>query len=401
MKVLIVNLGYPPNVVGGAEVAVHALATELARAGDGVTVASLSERPTDWRYEKDGVSARFLAAHPMGNLLLDRDRTSFQRIAWHVIGEINPSAERKIASVIVSEKPDVVHTANLIGLSTGVWRAAHKLGRPIVHTLQDYQLICPRGTMFRGGQPCRKQCPGCFSFTLRRRRDSALASEVVGISEFVLKAHTSRGYFPSARPSVIPNGFVATQVRTPQEGRVGDRLRIGFIGRFHPTKGLELLIEALGRLPADRFTAKIAGGGSPRYESELRDRAEGLPVEFLGWMPQDEFYREIDILVVPSLYHEPQGLVLLEALARAIPVVYADRGGLGEAGASRPGAVPFDPDDPKHLSAALARFIAHPGNIAALKAKMASAKLSPTVPETAATYRAIYARLCASSRRAA
>ena len=52
-------------------------------------------------------------------------------------------------------RPDVVHTHNLPGISTGIWETCRRLGRPVVHTLHDYQLLCPRTSLMRtNGEPC-------------------------------------------------------------------------------------------------------------------------------------------------------------------------------------------------------------------------------------------------------
>src|SRR5207244_2768739 len=102
----------------------------------------------------------------------------------------------------------------------------------------------------------------------------------------------------------------------------------------HPTKGVEVVLAALKQLPPRSYVAKIAGAGSPDYESRLRAISRGLAVDFLGWTPRERFYKEIDILIVPSLFSEPQGMVLVEAAGFGVPVIYANRGGLGEMGAA-------------------------------------------------------------------
>jgi len=370
MRVLILNLGYPPNTIGGAELLVQLLAREFVRRGIRTSVVSLSQNKTDWQYNDEGVRAYFINAHPMGIALLNPQRTALQKLLWHALGEANIWVARKLDAILKKERPDIVHSHSLLGLSVGAWRVAEARGVPIVHTLQDYQLLCPRGTMFRRGQPCAQQCHACALLTLRRRRASAIPAAVVGISNFILQAHLACGYFPAAIPAVIPNSSTRPRVTVRSDGASVGPLRIGFIGRLHPIKGIELLIEALKRLPRERYIAKIAGSGNADYEARLKRVASNLPIDFPGWVRHGQFYDQIDVLVVPSVYNEPQGLVLLEAASFGVPTIYANRGGLGEMGAEFAGFLPFDPAVPESLSDKLRYLIDTPSALARLKASI-------------------------------
>lgn len=363
MRVLLVNLGYPPNVVGGAELLVQSLARELADRGVRTSVLSLSQNGRDWQYDDGGVRAYFVHAHPMGIALLNPDRTLGQRVLWHALGEANIWISRKLSPILAREKPDIVNTHSLLGLSVNAWKAVRAFGRPIAHTLHDYQLLCPRGTMFRHREPCSHQCGSCRLLTARRRAASAIPAAVLGISQFILGVHSAHGYFPNAMKAVVPNGFRPPPRTQPlATAATAAPLRIGFIGRLHPVKGAELFLEALRRLPPGSYAAKVAGSGSPDYEAFLRERAQGLAVAFMGWMPREEFYRQIDLLVVPSLYHEPQGMVLIEAASFGIPVIYARRGGLSEVGAEFPRFRSFDPSRSESLAEALLAVVTQPAS---------------------------------------
>lgn len=123
----------------------------------------------------------------------------------------------------------------------------------------------------------------------------------------------------------------------PFDDEAGDEVRIGFIGRFSPIKGLDVLARAAQRL--DRFsdhrvTLVLAGDGRfvddldcGRVESEL-DRVSR--VERLGWIDRAEFFAAVDLVVVPSVWAEPFGLVAAEAMAFGRPVVVSDAGALVE-----------------------------------------------------------------------
>jgi glycosyltransferase involved in cell wall biosynthesis len=133
--------------------------------------------------------------------------------------------------------------------------------------------------------------------------------------------------FRRLNTTVIPNG-----VRLPQDPafQVGDGLlRMGFIGRLDPKKGLENLLEASAMVKADgtRFTLAIAGGGPEQYVRALRAQAAMLGLEgdvrFAGEVhnrAKRTFFEGINLLVVPS-HTENFALVVAEALASGIPVI--------------------------------------------------------------------------------
>jgi glycosyltransferase involved in cell wall biosynthesis len=114
--------------------------------------------------------------------------------------------------------------------------------------------------------------------------------------------------------------------------------RLGFAGQIIEQKGLDLLIDALALLPADkRPTLLIAGQDTQRagaYERELRGRAEQRGVaghiQWLGFLENvDDLYRQVTALACPSR-QEPLGLVPLEAARFAVPSFASRVGGFLE-----------------------------------------------------------------------
>src|SRR5262249_13327423 len=107
-------------------------------------------------------------------------------------------------------------------------------------------------------------------------------------------------------------------------------LRLLFLGRLHPIKGLENLLPAL-QLADAKATLAICGEGEPAYESQLRTLVRSLKLEdrvrFFGRVavpPREQQFHDADVCVVPS-FKESFGAVIVESLARAVPVI-AGRG---------------------------------------------------------------------------
>jgi glycosyltransferase involved in cell wall biosynthesis len=78
-------------------------------------------------------------------------------------------------------------------------------------------------------------------------------------------------------------------------------------------------------------------------------RAENLPVTFLGYVPPENLFHQIDALVVPSRWHEPFSRVVVEAFAHGVPVIAAARGGIPEIVDDGRNGWLYDPDEPGGL----------------------------------------------------
>jgi len=141
------------------------------------------------------------------------------------------------------------------------------------------------------------------------------------------EAEQSLKRFQGARAVVIPNG-----VELPQNPRRSDsngKLRLLYLGRLHPIKGIELLLEACGlvqKLLPDWHLC-IAGTGSSSYLSFLKSKVQKLGlserVEFVGEVfdeDKEALFAQSDVAVVPS-HIENFAIVVAESLARAVPVI--------------------------------------------------------------------------------
>jgi len=130
---------------------------------------------------------------------------------------------------------------------------------------------------------------------------------------------------------------------------------IGLIGQVSPHKGHDDAIEAIRQLGSN-FRLLIAGEGDASYKDALKKKATDLPVQFVGFAPQPQFFEEIDILIVPS-WEEPFGIVLLEAMAAGIPVVATAAGGPQEIISDPAEGVLVPPRDPAVLASAIKSLV--------------------------------------------
>jgi glycosyltransferase involved in cell wall biosynthesis len=236
MRILLANTGHPSAIKGGAEAAVLDLAHALARRGHSVALVVHHGGRELTLDEDEGVRVYAL---PNRNLYFAFDGTKRPaplRLAWHALDGANPLMAAAFGEVLEREKPDVVNTHVLAGLSQLVWREAYRRAIPIVHYLHEYGAMCPRGSGVRDGRLCTSPCLPCGVLTVPRKRLSRLVDTVVGVSRFTLERHLAWGFFPEAARAVIPNIFTGLAF-TPRTVPADAPLRLGYFGRLIPDKG--------------------------------------------------------------------------------------------------------------------------------------------------------------------
>jgi glycosyltransferase involved in cell wall biosynthesis len=388
MKVLLVNIFYVPYVVGGAERFLQVLAESLVQAGHEVVVVSLGRGPT--RVERlNGVKVYYIGVKVLPWPVDTRKKPNLLRPFWHILDTYNPWRARKAAEIIETERPDVVHTNNLWGFSVALWPLVKSRGLPLVHTLHDYYLMCPLMGMYHRGRNCPSQCFACRLYGSARRRFSGLCNAVVGVSEFVLRRHRQAGYFegtPQARVIYNPTRLHAGERKDPPRGP----LRLGFLGSVAPNKGIELLLQTLAGVPPAQWQLKVAGRGVPPYVDYLRRRYPMGNVEFLGFIEPEDFFQAIDVNVVPSLWHEPLGMTVLESYAHGVPVIGSRRGGIPEIIEDGRTGFLFEPENPQGLKEAVLRFIEDPGLASRMRDGVLAKATEYAPQKTAMEYLRIY-----------
>ncbi len=136
------------------------------------------------------------------------------------------------------------------------------------------------------------------------------------------------------------------------------RPTILFVGRHEPRKGLAVLLDAMGHLPAD-VHLWVAGEGPET--AELRQRSAGDPrIEWLGRISESEKIARLgaaDVLCAPSLSGESFGVVLLEAMAARAAVVASELPGYANVARADRDALLVPPGDAMALAGALRRVL--------------------------------------------
>ncbi len=260
-------------------------------------------------------------------------------------------------------------------ISPGAYTLAQKLGVPIIHYLHNYRMGCVNGFGFTKGQDCQKCTQGNFihgvtgkcwrgslpqsavmAILLADVRRRGLFDQVrrwVAISHSQKEAHVRMG-IPEDRIDVVHHFLDCdTGAEIPAFPLEGYGL---FIGRLSPEKGVDRLLEAWSKLGNNRRLV-IAGDGPDMQSLQAQAASLNLGnVTFLGFVEraaQKELWSGAAFSIVPSVWQEPFGLVVLEAWARGRPVVAHRIGALPEIITDGSNGFLADPNDPDDLASVI------------------------------------------------
>ncbi len=359
MKITYINTLYrPEKIIGGAERSVELLAQWLKNKHQ---VSVISLHPSRGIFEKnlDGVQVTYIGLQNLYWPFEQRNKDPLPKLLWHILDTWNVAMARMIKSILEKQGPDIVHTHVLTGFSSSVWQSAKQLHVPIVHTLHDYSLLCPKSTMFKNGKNCQ-HCLDCTVLAVPRIRSTNSVDAVTGVSQYILNRHLELGAFKKTPIRTVISNMSEHFHEKAHYNLIPGQLRLGFMGRLHPTKGVEVLLECVMKLANPSITLYIAGSGSSEYESYLKTRFVGSNIHFLGFVRPEFLFEKIDVLVVPSLWHEPLARVCVDALEYGIPVIGSRRGGIVNLIVDGENGFLFEPGQPTELSRIIKYIKSHP-----------------------------------------
>lgn len=313
---------------------------------------------------------------------------AFGRALWSL------EAKKNMSRLIADFQPDIVHAHNLYThLSPSVLAACHKANVPVVLSIHDYALLSANYALWAGDHSMdvtsrsilataqtrfiKGSFTATFALDVIRAIHERLHLYDRYIARYLAPSHAVKDLFVACgynekKIFVDPLFFDAPI----QKFKTDDDGYVLFAGRIESYKGADRLIEAMRYFPGTSLV--VAGSGS--QEQRLRKQAEGRAVIFAGQLSAKELWekmRRARVVVVPSLWQEPFGLVVLEAMAQGTPVVVSDRGALPEIVEDGISGAVFRADDPSDLVRVLEPYISRPAF--ALKQGRAAAERAETL----------------------
>lgn len=400
MRILLLCHGLPPESVGGVQQHVDGLARALVALGHEVHCYARAARPG----EPQGAFAT-VPGNPAVTSVAYRWEGVDSLAAMY---ECRPMAEALraflAARAAAGERFDVAHVHHLTGMSTDSVAVLKQAGIPVVLTLHDYWLFCPRGQMFhRREEVCESapvaRCAECLAATFPWWLDAATgAAKVEALHErarAVLLA-ADRLVVPSARAmppfvalgvpperfTVVENGVDTEALATlpPPVPHAGP-LRLGYFGTLMASKGLHVAIDAVRQQPRGTVSLAIHGNAVPYHGDEtylnrcFQRLLPGDAIAYRGPYGLDELparMADVDVLLAPALWHEAFGLTVREALAAGRPVLVSRVGGLQDAVADGVQGFVLPPGDVAAWAQAIGRFVREPGLVGTMGKKARS-----------------------------
>jgi glycosyltransferase involved in cell wall biosynthesis len=335
MRLLIINYEFPP-LGGGAGNATACLAREWALAGHSVEILTGGFRGLPAREELDGYTIRRLP-------------TPRAEQGQCSVPEMCAVMAASCISAVFGPKPDLVIAFFSIPGGPAAW---------LLHLLRGVPYI----VSLRGGDVPGFDAKNLAALHAITNPLTALiwrnARAVVGNSAGLCQL--AQNFMPGLAVPEIPNG-VDTARFFPSARPSGTTCELLFVGRLAPQKGVDILLNALARIPKG-WRLRIAGDGPERERLSALAATLGLEgrVDFLGWTQRDalpELYRSADVFVFPS-YDEGMPNVVLEALASGLPIVATRIAGNDQLVAEGENGTLVPPGDPSAFASALMPLIA-------------------------------------------
>jgi len=371
VRILTLTNGYPPHYYGGYELTCFDVMERFRQAGHDVKVLTSTARVPGVTAPDDAHVHRDLV--PYWDWETNRRRQAWTPVGWWRTERRNLAT---LAEMLDAVRPDVVSVWHMIGLSMSLLNRLEEVALPLVVTVgNDWMVQAPDfDPWVRTWARWPFAAPASVGALPTGLRPLTRA-RMNFVSDFIKQLSIAEGRWPVPADSpVISPGIELRDfpITTPTERPW--TARVIYVGRVDPVKGVDTLLRGFALLEA---TAQldIIGGGPHTYLREMRQLADDLGVAErvrFGRCERHELrarYLAADVLVFPSEWDEPFGLVPLEAMACGVPVVATATGGAAEFLAHEGNCLTYPPGDAVALAAAVNRLAEDRDLVASLTAR--------------------------------
>jgi glycosyltransferase involved in cell wall biosynthesis len=373
MRILMLSQAYPP-IIGGEAQHVRTLSTELVSHGHDVAAVTLWYQGQAELELDQGVRVY-------------RVRSSTARIPWLFTDAVrrraptfpDPEVMLALRHIIKKERPEIVHAHNWFVYSFLPLKAWS--GARLVVTLHNYNLSCAKVTLLHHDAVCEGpgfvKCLSCAAqfYGPARGVPIVLSNWVMSLAERGLVDM----FLPNSQATAIGNGLVGSRLpfqviphfipddAGQPQGDPGPYLAqlpaedyLLFVGGLGRLKGVDVLLRAYAGL-TNAPPLVLIGYPTPYWSIASADCPANVFV-FENWPHYAvmEAWRRSMMGLVPSVWPEPFGLVVLEAMTAGRPVIASRIGGLIDLVADDETGLLVQPGDPAALREAIERLVADP-----------------------------------------
>lgn len=365
MNIVFVITLFPPHCLGGAEISTKILAETLSRRGHKITVYTHGNNTVR--------TVGTMVIKEIPEIVQSRPfRTLFHSTYAHIL-RTRLSKDNDFLSA------DIIHAADAYMISdlSGWIEIKEKL----VATIRDYRLLCPASTLYFDNKICpnychngkgfvclkgqRNNCRKKITYSLRKYiNDSVLhhIKNVICVSKYV--ENEVLKITPAVKTKIIGNPVSENWLSTRQNTHRD--IDILYIGRLKEYKGINLLFNAISMFGKNSKRIHVTVIGEDQndiYKNKLQTNKTEENVNFKGIIPYERirsFYQRTKIVVIPSLWPEPFGRTVIEAMACGCAVVATNVGGIPEIISSKRYGILIPPNNPIILTNILLSLLHFP-----------------------------------------
>ena len=376
LNILVVSNLFPPYYIGGYELFCKDIVYGLEKRGHAVRVITSTYKNN--KDKKENNIVRVL------HLLNSFEKGEKAKYTQDQLESIKISDQRALLKEINSFRPDLLYVWHMANLHKNLMNTLICSNIPIVYHLEDRWIpsfYYERFSYYLGIHvsylryflrdiwsltdfiPILKKVWWRFLRFFEKRtqyESDPLPRLTLRKSIFLSKAlrdeHRKLG-FDVKGSIIVPNGINITHFEQKPKSFAGKNAKLLYVGRIAEKKGVQTLIKVIRLLRLKGFhpTLTIVGDTEdPSFLSYLKRLAGEYGVigqiQFVGGVKREEmpsYYQKHDILLFPSIWEEPFGLVLIEAMAARIPIVSTRTGGTKDFLRHQKNALIFEPMDTK------------------------------------------------------
>lgn len=398
MKVLKVIHGYPSRYNAGSEVYSQTLCHALVKRGHEVIVFTRQENAYQQEYSVTWDVDPLCENIKLCLINMAHSRDGYQHRA----------VDQALGKLLDEYQPEVVHVGHLNHLSTSLVFEVKKRGLPLIFTLHDFWLMCPRGQFLQAtnskledlypactGQEDRKCAMSCYwryfssqedqkdiaywTDWVRRRMEhiQEVCNAVdlfIAPSRYLMERFIDDFPIDLSKIVYLDYGFPLERL----QGRVRKEEKdftFGYIGTHKQAKGIFHLIQAFSKTH-EGAQLKIWGSPLEPFTSSLKSYVKSFPSEVqekIHWMGEyrnekivEDVFNHVDAIVVPSIWGENSPLVIHEALEAKVAIITANFGGMREYVQHAVNGLLFNHRDPISLAQQMNRLSQEEGLAARL-----------------------------------
>lgn len=332
MKICFISNLYYPFIVGGAEISVQRIAEKMVQEGHDVFVITTNIKRSRCEEQINGVRVYRLGLANVYSPYSSKKKPFYLKPLYWLFNFWNPYSYVSVKKILKKELPDAVHINNYRGLSLAVFSAVKDLKLPLIFTARDYSTICLKTNLLNSeGKVCKNPSNLC-------KLHNQIVKSIIGnkpdvvitASKFVIHLLHENHIFENSKCVVLPNAIEVGEILNLKKDY--NTIDILYVGSLSKHKGVEILINAFKGLQFTNVVLHIVGTGN--YGEHLKALStDDNRIIFHGFLQGSQLsnlYQKANLTVVPSIWYEPFGLIIIESFKHGTPVIGSKIGGIQE-----------------------------------------------------------------------